>query len=210
MTRLAIVVEGPTELQFVQNLLASHLLPMEVYSYPRSLGGDIRVSRVASHMVNYLQSFDYVTCLVDFYGFRGKGNADPSELENLILEEINSRLRTSWDDTRVIPYVQRHEFESLLFSRVDAFSDTMFPSTAYLRQLRQIRSDFPTPEDINDNPQTAPSKRIEQLIPRYNKPAHGYLIAEAIGLDTIRAECPRFNQWLTRLEALGNNPPQHQ
>ena len=105
MTRLAIVVEGPTELQFVQNLLASHLLPMEVYSYPRSLGGDIRVSRVASHMVNYLQGFDFVSCMVDFYGFRGKGDANPSELENLILEEISGRIRTSWDDTRVIPYV---------------------------------------------------------------------------------------------------------
>ena len=203
MTRLAIVVEGPTELEFVQRLLANYLLPKEVYPCPRSLGGDVRIERVASHMVNYLRTFDRVSCLVDFYGFRGKGDATPEELENLILAEINRRTHNSWDDTRVIPYVQRHEFEGLLFSQVDSFSETMLTSNADLRNLRQIRSDFPTPEDINDNPQSAPSKRIEQIIPRYNKPAHGFLIAESIGLDTICAECPRFNEWLSRLESLG-------
>ena len=205
MTRLAIVVEGPTEREFVQHLLANYLLPKEVYLYPRPLGGDVRVERLASHMVNYLRTFDCVSCLVDFYGFRSKGTASPSELENLILEEINRRTHTSWDGTRVIPYVQRHEFEGLLFSHVDAFSETTLTSNANIRQLRQIRSSFSTPEDINDNPQTAPSKRIEQIIPRYNKPAHGFLIAESMGVNTIRAECPRFNEWLSRLESLGNN-----
>ena len=206
MTRLAIVVEGPTEREFVQHLLANYLHPRQVYPFPKSLGGDVRVERVASHMMNYLRTFDCVSYLADFYGFRGKGTATPGELENLILEEINRRIHTSWDTTRVIPYVQRHEFEGLLFSRVDAFSETMLVSNADVRQLHQIRSSFPTPEDINDNPQTAPSKRIEQIIPRYNKPAHGFLISESIGLDTIRAECPRFDEWLTRLESLGNNP----
>ncbi len=206
MTRLAIVVEGPTEREFVQRLLADYLLPKGVYAYPRSLDGDIRVDRLASHMVNYLRSFDCVSCLVDFYGFRGKGNSSPSEVENLILEEINRRTHTSWSATRVIPYVQRHEFEGLLFSQVDAFSETMLASSANLRQLHQIRSHFTTPEDINDNPQTAPSKRIQEIIPRYNKPAHGYLVAESIGLETLRAECPRFNEWLVQLESLGNYP----
>ena len=91
MTRLAIVVEGPTEREFVQRVLADYLLPKEIYPYPKSLGGDVRVDRLASHMTKYLQSFDSVSCLVDFYGFRGKGNATPNELENLIFEEINRR-----------------------------------------------------------------------------------------------------------------------
>ena len=206
MTRLAIVVEGPTEREFVQRVLADYLLPKEIYPYPKSLGGDVRVDRLASHMARYLQSFDSVSCLVDFYGFRGKGNASPNELENLIFEEINRRTHTTWDEARVIPYVQLHEFEGLLFSQVDSFSETMFTSNASLRRLQQIRSHFSTPEDINDNPQTAPSKRIQELIPRYNKPAHGYLVAESIGVEIIRAECPRFNEWLAKLESLGNCP----
>ena len=30
----------------------------------------------------------------------------------------------------------------------------------------------------------------------------GPQIAQAIGLSTIRAQCPRFDAWVTRLEAL--------
>ena len=206
MTRLAIVVEGPTEREFVQRPLAEYLLPREVYPSPISLGGNVTVSRLASEMARLLWNFDCVSSLVDYYGFRGKGNATPTELENHIKETVNSRTNTSPGDTRIFPYVQRHEFEGLLFSHVDAFSETTLASNANLRQLRQIRSGVPTPEDINDNPQTAPSKRIEQIIPRYNKPAHGFLIAESIGVDTIRSECPRFNEWLARLESLGGNP----
>ena len=208
MTRLAIVVEGPTEREFVQHILAGYLLPREVYLFPRSLGGDITIEKLASEMVKYLQSFDCVSSLVDFYGFRGKGNATPSKLEDSIREAIESRPNIPQGDIRIIPYVQRHEFEGLLFSQVDVFSDAMPDpvSEDNIRHLRQIRLQFRTPEDINDNPQTAPSKRITQIIPRYNKPAHGRLIAESIGVDTIRSECPRFNEWLTRLESLGNDP----
>jgi hypothetical protein len=68
-----------------------------------------------------------------------------------------------------------------------------------------MRSQFKTPEDINDSSETAPSKRIMSVIPRYNKVVNGSLIAEAIGLDIIRAECPRFNDWLSHVELLRNN-----
>ena len=73
--------------------------------------------------------------------------------------------------------------------------------------LLAIRALFPTPEDINDDVRTAPSKRIAQLAPGYNKPTEGSLGALAIGLDTIRACCPLFNEWLTKLEQLGTASP---
>ncbi len=211
MTRLAIVVEGQTEREFVQHILAEYLRPKKVYLYPMSLGGgNINVVTLASYMANCLRNFDCVSSLVDFYGFRSKGNTTPDELENSILEEINRRKTPSWGDTPVIPYVQLHEFESLLFSKVDAFAETQLTSNAALQQLSEIRSCFSTPEDINDSYQTAPSKRITQIVRRYNKPVHGYLIAKSIGVEAIRAECPRFNKWLAKLEALGNNPPSQQ
>ncbi len=75
-----------------------------------------------------------------------------------------------------------------------------------IENLRGIREKFQTPEDINDNSLTAPSKRIRQLIPRYNKKVHGPLIAAAAGLDAIRTECPLFDRWVMRLESLGNPP----
>jgi hypothetical protein len=68
-------------------------------------------------------------------------------------------------------------------------------------QLMAIRSQFDTPEHINDSPETAPSKRIEALIPSYQKPLFGNLAALEIGLDPIRHACPHFREWLDRLEA---------
>ncbi|MDP2936062.1 MAG: DUF4276 family protein, partial [Dehalococcoidia bacterium] len=46
----------------------------------------------------------------------------------------------------------------------------------------------------------APSKRVLDLIPKYQKPLLGTLAVLEIGLDTIRKECPHFNDWVTRLE----------
>ena len=80
---------------------------------------------------------------------RGPGEVDA--LESRIGEAADSRMGLSWNQSRVFPYVQRHEFEGLLFSDVSAFSRLRQTSDVMLRELQQIRSQFPTPEDINDN-----------------------------------------------------------
>jgi len=61
------------------------------------------------------------------------------------------------------------------------------------------------PEDINETPEGAPSKRILRIFPGYRKLLHGPTIAERIGLKTIREQCPHFDDWLTRLEAYADN-----
>jgi hypothetical protein len=55
---------------------------------------------------------------------------------------------------------------------------------------------------INDGSTTAPSKRLDRIIKGYNKPVFGSLLAEAIGLQKIRAKCPRFNTWVNALESI--------
>ena len=110
----------------------------------------------------------------------------------------------SGDRSRVFAYVQRHEFEGLLFSDVSVFADLTEASQDSMEALRGIRTEFRTPEDINDGRETAPGKRITGLIPRYRKSIHGPLIAMATGLEKVRAECPRFDAWVMRLEALGS------
>ena len=100
------------------------------------------------------------------------------------------------------PTSKGHEFEGLLFSDVDAFSALIETPPESVDFLRNIRSSFATPEDINDDTATAPSQRIKTVIARYRKPLHGPLVAMRIGLDAIRAECPRINNWMISLEAL--------
>lgn len=88
-----------------------------------------------------------------------------------------------------------------LFSDPAAFAESIGKSE--LKQsLLDISAEFATPEHINDRPQTAPSKRIEQLISGYEKPTMGNLAAINIGLASMRQQCKIFSQWLGRLEEL--------
>lgn len=205
MIRLAIVVEGPTERQFVNNLLADYLQDRGVF--PTAIlvggnGGDVTIGRLSSDMVRLYHSFDFVSSLVDFYGFRNRGNATVGELEERINQTVRHRIARNWDESRVFPYVQLHEFEGLLFSDVNAFATLPGVAGDTIAVLAAIREQFQSPEDVNDSQPTAPSKRIADAIPDYSKVNSGLLVASAIGLPTIRAQCPRFNAWLARLESL--------
>ena len=72
----------------------------------------------------------------------------------------------------------------------------MITEDSTVQHIQQIRDAFATPEHINNSPATAPSKRIESLIPNYAKVKNGALLSEAIGIETILAECPHFREWV--------------
>ena len=210
VTRLAVSVEGQTEEEFVKQVLAEHLRERQVESTPIVLGrarggpggGNVSSDRLVAEMADLYYSFDAVTSLVDFYGFRDKGDKAVRDLEVELLDGIAGRVGDHWNVRKVVPYVQRHEFEGLLFSDVEVFATQIdFPHDC-VSALLTVREQFTTPEDINDHYETAPSKRIASVIPRYRKVLHGAVLAGKIGLDAIRAQCPRFDVWLTRLEAL--------
>ena len=96
-----------------------------------------------------------------------------------------------------------HEFEALLFSDCERFGRGIGrPNLA--ASFQGIRDDFACPEEIDDSPETAPSKRVESLVPRYEKPLLGTLAALEIGLDVMRRDCPHFGAWLAHLEELAN------
>ena len=209
MIRLAVSVEGQTEEEFTNIVLATHLRSYGVFPQPILLGrargtsvsgGNVTVERLASEMAYLSGSFDAVTSLVDYYGFRDKSDKTIEDLERLVLGSVWQKIAPS--QRKVLPYVQKHEFEALLFSDVDAFSARRNIRPHSVRLLRAVQSGFDTPEDINDNRATAPSRRIAQILPSYSKRLDGPIIASDIGLPTIRAVCPRFNKWITTLEAL--------
>ena len=135
----------------------------------RSGGGSVSVKLLVSEMVCLIRSYDAVTSLVDFYGFRSKGDKTVGELEEQVLQQIRERLGGCWYPKKVLPYVQQHEFEGLLFSDVDSFASAIDLEEKSFEELRRIRANFLTPEDINDNFDTAPSKRIKGTIPSYDK-----------------------------------------
>jgi hypothetical protein len=102
--------------------------------------------------------------------------------------------------SRFVPFVIMHEFEGLLFSDCAAFSRGIYRPDLE-PAFRAIREQFATPEEINDSPDTAPSKRIQGIVTGYQKPLLGVLAVLEIGLTAIRAECPHFDGWLKTLES---------
>lgn len=214
MTRVCVVCEGPTEANFIQQCLAPYLAPEGVYVYGsivrapsgRHKGGRITVERLARHMSHEYHAFDRLTTLVDFYGFKDRDGRDRTETERAILEKTRS-LTTGFDERCVLPYVQMHEFEGLLFTDPAAFEWVQDGwSEEVHHALSSVAFDFDDcPEQINDSPETAPSKRILKIFPigSYSKTEHGPLIADSIGIDAIRAKCPAFSAWVGKLQAWG-------
>lgn len=210
MIRLSISVEGKTEREFVKSVLVEHLKPRDVAPTPILLGrarrardgGSVNIEKLASDMACLCHSFDAVTSLVDFYGFRDKGDKTIEKLEEQLKQAIKEKIPRNLASKKIIPYIQKHEFEGLLFSNVAAFRVAINAPDRSVQELRKIRSSFPSPEDINDHPNTAPSKRIAGALSGYRKRLHGPLVAKETGIETIRKECARFRGWIKSLEAL--------
>jgi hypothetical protein len=132
-------------------------------------------------------------------------NAEEKALcvENALQNDVVAEMGNRFDSERFVPSVVMHEFEGLLFSDCAAFSRGIGHADLESR-LSELRDDFATPEEINDSPVTAPSKRVEVLLPGYEKPLLGVLAVLEIGLSRIREECPHFDRWIQRLESLAH------
>ena len=217
MNRIYLLVEGQTEEAFVRELLQPHYSRMGLYVMPIIVstsaghrGGVVSYAKIKPqiHRLCKQDSAAQVSTLFDLYAlpndFPGKcdkaypamanGREKADFLESALAQDINQR--------NFIPNLLVHEYEALLFTQLDAF-ETWVDDDAVLLPLRIIRQKY-APEDINESPTTAPSKRILAAMPWYQKTLHGPLIACDIGLDAIRRECPHFDGWLNKLEAFVN------
>lgn len=105
---------------------------------------------------------------------------------------------------RFIPHIQFYEFEGLLFSSPKKLANES-GHTELQQDFQQIRDQFDSPEHINNDPNSAPSKRIQVLIREYDKVIYGSLIALDIGLEEMRSECALFDSWVGRLLELSNS-----
>jgi hypothetical protein len=225
MPRLLLHVEGQTEETFVNEVLADHLRALGYSMVSARLVGNPRVKRggirpwsgIKRDIVRHLRHDPaaIVALMVDYYGLPGDwpGRTDAPEqnstakkamhVEQRLIADVIAEFSASFDQRRFVPLVMMHEFEALLFSDPDKFAQAIGKSHL-AGELGSIRDKFDSPEDIDDSPATAPSKRIEALFPGYEKPLSGTIAALDIGLAKMREQCPHFNQWLTRLEVLSS------
>jgi hypothetical protein len=231
MARVLIHVEGETEEAFVNEVLSGHLyrqgydlVSARIVSNARlrSRRGGIRAwSAVRQDILSHLREDPgcMATTMVDYYALpqtgarawpgREKAGALPFTrkavtVEHRLAEDICTAMGEGFNPSRFVPFVMMHEFEGLLFSDCQQFAAGI-GRPGLEPAFQAIRDQFATPEEINDSPITAPSKRVLELIPGYEKPLLGPLAALEIGLERIRRECPHFREWLTILEAWPHN-----
>lgn len=215
MSRVYLLVEGQTEEAFVKELLVPHyarqdlyLIPIIVSTSPGYKGGGLSYAKIKPQ-INKLCKQDagaHVTTLFDLYAlpedFPGKSSPAYPRAGNGArkAEFLEAELAKDIGQPNFLPNLLVYEFEALLFVQIDAF-EQWTDDDRVLEPLRVVRSTT-SPEDINDSPHTAPSKRILAAMAGYQKTFHGPLIACDIGLDAMRQECPHFSGWLQKIEAL--------
>lgn len=227
MARLLVHLEGQTEETFVNEILRDHLVTRGYDSVSARILGNARLRQrrggirswpaVKRDIVRHLRQDPacITTTMVDYYGLPQEGagawpgrwesagqktSKKASIVEQALLDDITAEMGGGFHPGRFVPFVVMHEFEGLLFSDCAGFSRGISRPDLEA-EFRAVRDEFPTPEDINDSPVSAPSKRVERLVRGYEKPLLGTLAALEIGLDRIRQECPHFHAWLIQLES---------
>ena len=220
MNRVRVLVEGQTEQAFIRDILKPYFDLRRIYLHAvmlRRQGGITRYAKAKDVIVSSLKEDAALICttMVDFYGMpadwpgRNPANhcqsyAEKAEIvEDSILEDIAGSLGNSFNTHRLMPYVQMHEFEALLFSSpvklAESLGDKKLSST-----FLTIRNKFSNPEEIDDHYDTCPSRRIEGVFEGFKKTINGITAASRIGLEKMRQECPHFNEWIAKLEDIGN------
>lgn len=222
LVRVNFIVEGQTEEVFVRDVLQEPFALRGIFICARCVatsrkrghpyrGGMTAYSKAKRDIERWLKEDQtaHVTTMFDCYALphdfpnfaAAKKMADAYQkallLETGIAEDIQNR--------RLIPYIQLHEFEGLLFSDVNAIDAILkihHPTSSPLTTLQQLRDQFSSPEEINEGEATAPSKRLKALYPSYDKAGSGSRIAQRIGLENLRKNCRHFDEWLKKLEAL--------
>lgn len=214
-----VIVEGQTEETFIKELLNPYFLDHNIWITPTVI--NTKIEKGGNNFKGGLTTFDhlerdarkllkdrtqYVTTLVDYYGlpkdFPELGRLKKENWSSIeIAKNLEHHLGEAFKNHRFIPYLQLHEFEGLLFSEIAGF-EMYINRKSEKQQLEKIVSEFSNPEEINDSPHTAPSKRLISIFPGYEKLFWGTQIASEIGIEKMLEKCPHFREWINKLIAL--------
>lgn len=223
MKKVFVIVEGETEERFLRQVLYSHFILMGIHIEAQLWitnkklgtggGGDSfdlienHINRIKSRYKNDESIF--ISTMIDLYRFPKQGN---TIYDNSVEKLVNGREKVLLLERKLferishrnfIPYVQLHEYETLLLAQPDSFAYFYTDKNNEIANLTNETSGL-DPEDINETTENAPSKRIIRHLPGYakQKTTAGVLVAEKIGLPYLRERCPHFNEWITKLEGI--------
>jgi hypothetical protein len=220
-------VEGYAELEFINEIIGPHLNNIGiVWHKPILVANSVRKDRTArggirkygpiqkdiQRLLAQYHGADFIfTTLLDYYGlpndFPLRNDPLPGVTTPLArVQAIENAWRNDIGDDRFLPNLLLHEYETLILARPESLLAAYPGMGQAIADLRQDISGFQNPEDINDSPITAPSKRIIRAFEahkiHYDKVTGGALAILELGLVNIRQRCHKFDCWLQMLESM--------
>lgn len=211
MKPLYVLVEGQTEEEFFKENLIPYFAEREIFEVrPIKIstkvgfkGGFVKYDHLKRDAEIYLKQrqISIISTFVDY--FRIPQNLpDYDKCQNIHnvddrIQCLEDAMKNDIGNDRFIPYIQKHEFEALLFSSNRGFEYSFEAKEA--KETAKIVNAYSNPEEINDQPTTSPSNRLKNIRSTYDKVLVGNIIALEIGIETILAKCPRFKNWVETL-----------
>ncbi|WP_309608104.1 DUF4276 family protein [Flavobacterium sp.] len=224
MKHLYIIVEGPTELEFINRILIPYFNSKGITSHIQGI--TITMSG-GGHGFNNIKHFEntikpvlnynnepFITTLIDYFklnsetklpGFLESSNMSQTDKK---LEYLESKLNDVVQKIKFynyfIPYIQKHEMETLMFANPEeGFS---LENDKIKKAIIEVCKQYANIEDINGSELGAPSKRLEAIYKAnnkiYDKIIDGIDIVEFSGIENIIEKCPRFKNWIESLVSL--------
>ncbi|MCU0443917.1 MAG: DUF4276 family protein [Microscillaceae bacterium] len=222
MKDLYIIVEGETELEFVNRLLIPYFIQRGLNTHIQGLmitmkGGGHGFNNI-KHFKNtiapilFYDSQPVITTMIDHYGINSEDKLP--NYENCIKEiDVEKRIQCMEKSLETvvktivqnypyfIPNIIRHEMETVLFANPNEGFD--LEKEAIKTAVLKVYSQFSSIEDINSTPEGAPSKRLIKIYEdngeKYKKGADAIDIAELTGMEAILAKCPRLKTWIEKI-----------
>lgn len=209
MSRLYIYCEGHTEKMFTERLLQPFLESRGIEANT-ILAGNGSLGRKGG-IINYNQvrrdlsricrehPHGYVTTMIDYspvirlpleYG-------GPGTIYDIICSK-EAAIEKDIGAPNLMMNFELHEFEAYLYCNPDAFAEY---GRAAPEKIKKIVSRASCPEMINTEPNTLPSRRLNDVIRGYTRTKlyNTSIILEKTTLDQIRRQCKHFEYWLTRV-----------
>lgn len=221
MKRLILIVEGQTELEFVNRLLTPYLVARGVNTSIQPImitmkGGAHGFNNI-EHLGNTIRPLlndsdePIITTIIDHYGINSEtklpGYTECSKEQDMSVRldkmetKLNEYVQRIKPYRHFIPYIQRHEMETLLFS--DPENGFVYEDIRIKNEVLNLCKQFNSIEDINDTPEGAPSKRLADIYSKYQKKyvkiVDGIEIAELTTIGKMLEMSPRFKRWVEQL-----------
>ncbi|NEW61188.1 DUF4276 family protein, partial [Sulfurovum sp. bin170] len=186
MINVYIIVEGQSEEKFVKEILSPYFAHKKIFLHPERVitgrdklgkackGGGDSYKLYKNHLQKRIKQFHkqknyYFTTMIDLYALPKDFPKlkDAKRYYNKKYEYISFLEKAFSDDigfSNFLPYIQLHEYETLLFCDINCIVDEFFDledDKLYEKITTDIKS-YDNIELINDSKETAPSKRLNK------------------------------------------------